>query len=125
MPAPLSNDLRRRIIHAYDKGETSIDALAKRFSIGRVTAWRLIQRYKASGSYEASPHGGGMPARIGIDEVDNLAAVVGDKPDGTIVEFAAEYRRRYRVKCSNSAMYRALSRFGLTSKKNPGAHLNN
>ena len=118
MPAPLSNDLRQRIIAAYQRGTTSVSALASRFEVGSVTVWRLITRYKESGSYEPKAHGGGMPARIGINEVDRLVAIVGDKPDGTIVEYAAIYRKRHKAKCSNASMCRALKRFGLTSKKN-------
>lgn len=117
MPAPLSNDLRHRIIDAYELGNTSASKLAARFSVSAVTVWRLINRYKESGSCTPKAHGGGMPARIGINEVDRLVAVVGDKPDGTIAEFAATYRKRFRTKCSDASMCRALSRFGITSKK--------
>ena len=117
MPAPLSNDLRQRIITAYERGTTSVSALASRFDVGSVTVWRLITRYNQNGSYKPKPHGGGMPARIGPEEVDKLVAIVGNKPDGTIVDFAAMSRRKYKVKCSDASMCRALTRFGITSKK--------
>jgi transposase len=49
MPAPISLDLRRRIVWAVEGG-SSIRAAAQRFAVSPSTAIKLMQRVRATGS---------------------------------------------------------------------------
>ena len=119
MPAPLSIDLRERVIAAYRKGEGSCSNLARRFSISDDSVRRYISKFESTGSVKPEPHGGGMPAVVGIDAVDELAAVLAKKPDATLDQMVVTYKKLHGKAVTRSAIHRALHRFGVSSKKKP------
>ena len=45
-----SNDFRKKIVEAYQKKEGSLRQLAKRFSVSSSFVWRLVKRFRKSGS---------------------------------------------------------------------------
>jgi putative transposase len=49
MPAPISRDLRLRIMRAVERG-SSIRAAARRFGVSSLAAIKLMQRVRATGS---------------------------------------------------------------------------
>ena len=57
MPAPLSIDLRRRIVEAVADG-SSIRAAARRFAVSPSAAIKLMQRVRATGSPAPARYGG-------------------------------------------------------------------
>ena len=57
MTRPLSNDLRERIIGAVEGG-MSCNAVAKVYEVAVSAVIKLVQRWKATGSFEAKPMGG-------------------------------------------------------------------
>ncbi|MDB5770379.1 MAG: hypothetical protein JWM42_753 [Burkholderia sp.] len=56
MTAPLSQDLRRRLVRAVDAGSSAREA-ARRFEVSASAAIKLMQRVRETGSTQ--------PARIG------------------------------------------------------------
>ncbi len=44
-----SNDLRTRVIQAYQNKEGSMRKLAQRFSVSVSFIWRLVNKYKQTG----------------------------------------------------------------------------
>src|SRR5947208_3321840 len=60
MAGPLSNDLRERIIAAWQSRQYgSWEQIADTFRVGRATVDRLIRRFRMTGSVDPAPHGGG------------------------------------------------------------------
>ncbi|RXF69212.1 helix-turn-helix domain-containing protein, partial [Hansschlegelia zhihuaiae] len=57
MPAPLSRDLRERIVRAVESG-ASARAAAARFDVSPSSAVKLMQRVQATGSVEPEKYGG-------------------------------------------------------------------
>ena len=57
MPAPLSMDLRRRIVEAVTGG-SSIRPAAQRFAVSPSAAVKLMQRVRATGSPAPERYGG-------------------------------------------------------------------
>ena len=114
---PLSKDIRSRLIAAKEAGEGSVRALAKRFKVGSATVQRLFKRSKETQSIEPLPHGGGMPAKIPNSDLSKVIELVREKPDRTIEELVQEYRIKYGVNLSSSAMSRTLERCNLSLKK--------
>jgi hypothetical protein len=56
-PAPISLDLRRRIVQAVEGG-SSIRAAARRFAVSPSAAIKLMQRVRATGSAAPERYGG-------------------------------------------------------------------
>ena len=57
MPAPMSLDLRRRIVRAVEGG-SSIRAAARRFAVSPSAAIKLMQRVRATGCVAPARFGG-------------------------------------------------------------------
>ena len=110
---PLSIDLRERIVAAVEAGEHSLQELAALFSVNLSTIVRLLQRYRATGSVQPKPHGGGMPLKLDIQAVARLLELVRQQPDATLEEL----RDRLGVPCSVMSIFRALKRNGISRKK--------
>ncbi len=117
MPAPLSPDLRERIVRAVEKG-SSIRQAALRFEVSPSAAVKLMRRVRESGSLSPARFGGHR--RPMLDEHDALVrSLLEAKPDMTLVEVQAELARRGVLVRAASTILRWLRRAGLTRKKRP------
>lgn len=116
MSAPLSQDLRRRVVQARLDGLT-IEATAERFSIGTASVQRWTRQFRETGSVAPKPHNGGPKPKIRDEGADVLRALVLEQPTLTIAEYAAEWTTRTGISTSVSAMHRALTELGLRLKK--------
>ena len=94
MTAPLSQDLRQRIVRAVDAG-SSIRQAAKRFEVSASAAIKLMQRVRQTGRTE--------PAKIGGDRrplleahADDLRAIVSMKADHAARDQAGAGGARHR-----------------------------
>ena|ERR671921_529625 len=86
MPAPLSSDLRERIVRAVAKG-SSIRQAALRFEVSPSAAVKLVRRVRESGSSAPARFGGHR--RPMLDEHEALVRLLLDaKPDITLVEIS-------------------------------------
>ena len=64
MPAPYSQDLRRRLINAYYNKDGSQRQLAKRFQVSLTFVRNLLRHYRQTGTIEPKKHGGGTKTKI-------------------------------------------------------------
>ena len=81
MPAPLSLDLRERIVRAVENG-SSIRQAALRFEVSPSAAVKLLRRVRASGN--AAPARFGGHRRPILDEHETLVrSLLNAKPDTT------------------------------------------
>lgn len=115
MPRPLSNDLRERIVRVVDSG-MSRNATARKYDVSISAVVKLIQRWKATGSY--------LPERVGGQRKHLLAAhtdkvnrLLTEKPDITVAEMQARLAA-IKIKVSQSAITRFLIHLGHSYKKN-------
>lgn len=109
MGAPYSQDLRDRVLAAYDKG-LKTRQIAELFSVSPAWARRVKQRRREEGRTAPRPMGGATV--IKIDRV-RLAALVRQTPDATL----RELRDALGIKCTEAAVCLALKRLGFTLKK--------
>jgi putative transposase len=113
----LSTDLRLRIINAYKMGDGSIRSLAKRFSIGTASVWRLLKRYECEGEITAkSP-----PGRNNIIDDKATKAIIHllhEDNDATLEELCIRLTAQYKIKVSVTTMHRACQRIKMRYKKN-------
>jgi transposase len=117
MPAPLSMDLRERIVAAVVEG-SSIREAARRFAVSPSTAIKLMQRVRATGSPAPDRFGGHRrpilaPHRA---EIERLMAV---EPDLTLAQLRDRLHERCGVTAGISTLHAMLRRMGMTHKKSP------
>src|SRR5215218_6067122 len=115
MTAPLSQDLRERIVRAVEGG-SPIRQAARRFAVSASSAIKLMQRVRATGST--------APAKIGGYRrplLDGHEALLGEltsaKPGITLVEIKDALAERGIEAGHISTVWTTLRRLGLSHKK--------
>jgi putative transposase len=117
MPAPISMDLRLRIVRAVEGG-SSIREAARRFAVSPSAAIKLMHRVRASGSAAPERYGGHRRRVLEPHDAD-LRRLVEATPDITLAELQTELQRRCGVRAGLSTIHNALRRIGLRHKKSP------
>ena len=114
---PYSRDLRSKVIEAYEKGEGSLRAIAKRFSVSLNFVWLLWDGYRKTGSVAPKPHGGGQPPAIAGKHLERLRRLVVKHNDATLAELRDLFYRQTGIAVSESTISRTVQRLGLTRKR--------
>jgi transposase len=109
MATPYSQDLRDRVLAAYDRGVPT-KQIAEMFAVSRAWARRLKQRRRETGETGPRPMGGATVIKI---DMGRLAELVKEQPDATL----RELRERLGGVCGEPAVCLALKRLGLSFKK--------
>ena len=109
MASPYSQDLRERVLAAYDRGMPT-KRIAEVFAVSRAWARRLKQRRRETGETAPRPMGGATVIKI---DMARLAELVRAQPDATL----RELRERLGGVCGEPAICMALKRLGLSFKK--------
>lgn len=104
-----SQDLRDRVLAAYDRGMQT-KQIAEVFSVSPAWARRVKQRRREAGETMPRPRGGVTVVKI---DMDRLRELVHAQPDATTQELHA----RLGIDCSESAVGMALRRLDLSFKK--------
>ncbi len=118
MPAPLSIDLRKRIISAYQGKEGSLRQLAKRFKVSLSFIRDLTRRNREMGTIEPKPHGGGAVAKISTAHLALITTLVNEQPDVLLTELCTRFAQKTGLEVSISTMHRTIQSLNLTFKKN-------
>jgi transposase len=118
MPAPLSIDLRQRIIAAYEAKEGSQRQLAERFKVSLSFIRDLMRRYRELGTVHPKPHGGGAVAKIGNERLPIVEAFVTAQPDALLKELCERFAGQTGIEVSVSTMQQAVCKLKLSVKKN-------
>jgi transposase len=106
-----SMDLRERVLKDVDAGMKT-GAIAEKYSVSPAWVRRLKQRRAATGEVAHRKQRHGQIAGW-VRYADQIREAVRQAPDATL----AEYRQRFRIPLSKSALARALVHLGLTRKK--------
>lgn len=110
MGAAYAQDLRDRVLAAYDRGMKT-KPIADLFQVSPAWARRIKQRRRETGETTPRPMGGATVIKI---DLARLAALVRQRPDATL----RELHGLLGVDCVESAVCMALKRLGLSLKKN-------
>lgn len=109
MGAPYAQDLRDRVLAAYDRGMKT-KQIADVFQVSPAWARRVKQRRRETGETTPRPMGGATVIKIDLAQ---LAELVRQRPDATLKEL----RVMLGADCVESAVCMALKRLGLSFKK--------
>ena len=107
-----SNDLRARVIGAIKDGAT-VEAVAQRFAVSKSWVYKILDRYRTTGNYEAlkSP---GAPHKLTERDMKKLVALIKKYPDATLKRLI----EKGRFNISESGLHRVLRRdLNITFKK--------
>jgi transposase len=110
MAAPYGQDLRQRVLGAYDRGKQTKE-IAQTFDVSASWARRVKQVRREQSRTSPLPMGGVRVVRVDLEQLRQL---VEQQPDATIAEL---HQRLGKNRCSESAVGMALSRLGLSFKK--------
>ena len=112
---PISMDLRKRIIEAYDAGEGTRKQVAARFKVSLAMVKKLLSQRKKLGSLEPQNHRCGRKRILDEQDLKWLRETVEKKPDITLEELTAACSKP----CSIMTISRGLEQLGASYKKNP------
>ena len=115
MPAPISLDLRERIVRAVEGG-SSIREAARRFEVSASAAIKLVRRVRETGSAAPSQIGGHRSRALAGHEAE-LVRLVEATPDIPLAELQVEIERRFGLSPALSTLHRTLRSLGLRHKK--------
>ena len=110
---PLSNDLRERILAAFDRHEGSYRKLAARFSVNVSTITKLLKLRRETGSIEPRPHAGGVEPILDAKGLKRLRRLVEKTPDATLEQL----KQDLGIAGSIMIVWRGLEKLGITRKK--------
>jgi transposase len=110
MPKPYEQDLRERVLAAYDRGKQTKE-IAGAFGVSPAWARRVKQVRREQNRTTRLPMGGVRVVKVDLAQLREL---VEQQPDATIPEL---HRRLGTDRCSESAVGMALQRLGLSFKK--------
>jgi transposase len=110
MPAPFSQDVRDRILAAYDRGKQTKE-ISDTFGVSSAYARRVKQVRREKKRTTRLPMGGARVIKIDLKQLRQL---VEQQPDATISEL---HERLGKDCCCESAVGVALQRLGLSFKK--------
>jgi transposase len=109
----LSQDLRERIVSAYEAGEGSYSVLAARFAVSPTGVGQLVRQKRDLGTLETQVHRcGRKPAVSGKKEVE-LRKHLKQHPDATVLE----RREALGLNCSEKTLWQTLRKMGWRFKK--------
>jgi transposase len=115
MTAPMSQDLRQRIVRAVAQGRSARQA-AQRFEVSPSAAVKLMQRVRQTGS-TAPAKVGGYRRPLLEPHTDALRALVEGKKGITLREIRTELEARGIEVKALSTIADMLHRLGLSHKK--------
>jgi transposase len=118
----LSVDLRERVLAAHERREGSQRVLAERFGVAARTVNGWLRQAREGRRVPLGRRGG--PTALGGAGPEELTAMVAERPDATLAEYAAMLAERVGRRFSPAVLCRALRRAGLRRKKKPCTRAN-
>ncbi len=108
-----SMDFRKRVLAVIQSDSMTQEEIMEYFGVSATFIYTLKKRFEKTGSVEAKPHGGGMPAKFSGRSLELMKRFVERHPDATLQEILDHTGK----KASIMAVSRALDRLGFHRKK--------
>lgn len=117
MGRPYGDDLRRKLLTAYDAGEETLEELAERFLVSVGWAKKISAQRNRTGQAERVPYRAGRKPHAGPEAQQQVRAWIAAKPDLTLAEIQNKFRREANVTLSIPQIWYLLRKMGLRLKK--------
>lgn len=119
---PYSLDLRRRVLHAYLNEEGSQRQLADRFKVSPDFVYRLLKRYRETGSVAPAKVHRPKMAKVDAEGLQELKKLIKADPDATLQTLAERYEEAVGVDVSVATICRARQKLRSRHELN-GSHV--
>lgn len=117
MAKAYSDDLRRKLLEAHDRGDGSLRGLAQRFGVSVPYAWKISRQRRRTGQMERVQQRHGPRSRITAEVQASLRRRLRQQPDLTLAELQQRLADSDRVTISFQHLWRVLQKMGLRLKK--------
>ncbi len=113
----VSKAIREAIVRAFHERHLTYAEIAQLLAVGQATVNRVLRLHRETGSVEPRPRGGGNFSPLRGEVLEQLRALVKERPDATAPELTAALMERAFVQTSPSSVKRALRRLDYSRKK--------
>jgi len=114
-----SDDLRGKILRAYERGRLGLEALAEQFGVSYGYTKKIRRQQLQSGRVEGVPQARHGPvSRVTPEVEEELRRALRRQPDLTLRELAEGVEQSHRLRLSRTRLWTVLRRLGLRRKKN-------
>jgi transposase len=120
---PYSNDLRRRIVDAYENNDYSQPQVADLFSVSLATVKNLLRRKRETGSPDTLPHAGGKKPSLNEKARTSVRDAINENNDLTLKELRQLIKGKHKKEVSLPTISRLLQALGLPRKKSRSTRL--
>jgi transposase len=111
------DDLRRKLLQAYDRGEGTLEQLAARFSVSAPWAWKISAQRKRIGQMERVEQRRGTVRKVTAEVEQRLRGWVQAQPDLTLAELQQKLEKAHPLQVSIGRLWQVLRQMGLRLKK--------
>lgn len=118
--APLSLDLRERIVAAYEADGISFAAVGRRFAVSGKVVSKLVRQKRDMGTLEPQVHKRGRKPAVSGEKKEQLRKHLLEHPDATVVERIAALG----LNCTEKTAWQTLRGMGWRFKKSRHAPAN-
>ena len=114
-----SDDLRGKILRAYERGRLGLEALAEQFGVSYGYTKKIRRQQFQSGRVERRPQSRHGPvSRVTAEVEEQLRSALRRQPDLTLRELAERLEQSRQLRLSRTRLWEVLGRMGLRRKKN-------
>jgi transposase len=111
-----SLEFRKKIVKAYEQGDTSIRKVAARFDVSKAFVQKSLKQKQTTGHVQPKKQGGSLKSVL-HSSTAKLTQMVEKYPDGTLLEYCEYWLDSYQQSVSPSMMCRELIKQNMTRKK--------
>jgi transposase len=117
MAKPHSDDLRRRILGAWERGEGSEPELAVRFLVSYGYVKKIRRQQLRTGTMTRVPHRPGRKPKFTAPIRERLRTWLRQQPDLTLSELQDKLRGQAQLSVSRPSLWLVLRKMGMRLKK--------
>src|ERR1044071_1184859 len=119
-----SNDLRRKIVAAYETGDYSQDEIAELFGVCQKSVSNFVRRHDQTGSPDKLPRGGGRQPQLDEPARQFIRDLLKAPNHLTLLQLCQQVDEKFKTRVSVPTMGRVLLALGLTRKKRRSTPVN-
>jgi len=114
-----SDDLRGKILRAYERGRLGLEAVAEQFGVSYGYTKKIRRQQWQSGRMERPPQSRHGPvSRVTPEVEEQLRSELRRQPDLTLRELGERLEQSRQLRLSRTRLWEVLQRLGLRRKKN-------
>ena len=117
MPAPYSEDLRKKVIQAVEEGTLSKPQIALLFSVSKNFIYTLCDLYETTGCVSPKKMGGYTKPKVDPTGETLIQVWLAKEPSLSLATLCERYEDHFKIPVGTSSMGRALKRRGISRKK--------